>query len=68
MNELLKTSQEKTISFLRTRTGFLGLGPSYGQIMLCHVLEYGRQKFEEHTVVREAEKILDEINKRERMF
>jgi hypothetical protein len=67
-NETLNAASKSLLSFLRTRTGFLGLGPTYGQIILNHVIEYGAQRHEEKRVVQEAEKILEEINFRNRMF
>jgi hypothetical protein len=66
MNDSLKTGGDNLVSFLRTRTGFLGLGPTYGQIILGTALELMFRRYEEKTVVHGAEKMLAEINERNR--
>lgn len=68
MNESLKNGASVVSAFLKTRTGFLGLGPSYGEIILVSIVAYGARRFEERSVVKEAENILAEINDRNRML
>ena len=68
MNGLLKTGGESLRAFLRTRTGFLGLGPTYGEILAGYLLNGVLTKFEERSVVRGAEKFLAEINERDKML
>ena len=68
MKNLLKPCGDNLVSFLRTRTGFLGLGPTYGQIIVGTALEMVMRRYEEKSVVRGAEQMLDEINRRERML
>ena len=68
MNPLLKSTGSNLTSFLRTRTGFLGLGPTHGQIILWTALDLVMRRFEEKSVVRGAEKMLNEINERNRTF
>jgi hypothetical protein len=68
MKNLLRTSGDRLVSVLRTRTGFLGLGPTYGQLIAGAVLEYVFKRYEERGVVRGAEQMLDEINKRQQRF
>lgn len=64
MDDSLKQIAKATSSFLTTRTGFLGLGPTYGEIIFASVLTYFGQRSEERSVVREAENILAEVNER----
>jgi hypothetical protein len=66
--ELLKAGSKSLVAFLRTPTGFLGFGPTYGQIILNSVIAYANQKSDERRVVQEAEKILAEVNFRNKMF
>lgn len=68
MNDSLKTGGDGLVSFLRTRTGFLGFGPTYGQIIVGTALELLFRKYEEKSVVHGAEKMLAEINERNRML
>lgn len=68
MDDSLNLYLKITTDFLKKRTGFLGLGPSYGEIILYSLVGYVSQRFSERSVVREAEKILEEINERNKMF
>ena len=68
MNELLKDCRDGLLALLNTRTGFLGLGPTYGELIASAVISYGIPRNQEKSVVKEAEKILDDINARNRMF
>jgi hypothetical protein len=64
MDESLKIVTKNVHAFLQTRTGIFGWGPTYGQIILCHVVDYAMRRYEERGIVREAEKVLEEINTR----
>jgi len=65
---LLKDCRDCLIALLTTRTGFLGFGPTYGELIASAVISYGIRRNQEKSVVREAEKILADINARNRMF
>ncbi len=64
MDSSLTKIAKAASSFLTTRTGFLGLGPTYAEIIATYALAYLAQRQEERSVVREAENILAEINER----
>jgi hypothetical protein len=68
MNPLLKTLGVSVKAFLNTRTGFLGLGPTYGEVIVAHLVRWGSMRLDERSVVHEAEKILQEIDERNRSF
>lgn len=68
MDESLKIGAKTVSTFLKTRTGFLGFGPTYGEIILSAVIVYASQRFGERSVVKEAENILAEINERNKML
>lgn len=68
MKGSLKTCGDSLVSLLRTRTGFLGLGPTYGQIIIGAALEIAMRRYEEKSVVRGAEQMLDEIDKHQKML
>jgi hypothetical protein len=68
MNPLLKSAGSHLASFLRTRTGFLGLGPTYGEIAVDTALDMVMRRFEEKSVVRGAEQMLKQIDERNRSF
>ena len=68
MDDSLKITAEAVSKFLKTRTGFLGFGPTYGEIILTAVIAYGTRRFQERSVVQEAENILAEINERNKML
>lgn len=53
---------------LTTRTGFLGLGPTYGEIIIASVIEALFRKHQGRSVVKEAEKIIHDINERNTKF
>lgn len=54
--------------WLKTRTGFLGLGPTNGEIIVASLLGALFQKYQERGVVKEAEKIIHDINERNAKF
>lgn len=64
MNPLLTEGAKALNSFLRRRTGFFGFGPSNGEIIVTALIAWAAQRAGEKSVVREAEKILTEINER----
>lgn len=53
-------------TLLKTRTGFLGLGPSYGEILVWTVVDVVTQKLQARSVIKGAEKFLAEVNSRNR--
>lgn len=67
-DDLLKSGVDSLRSFLNTRTGFLGLGPTYGQILAGAAVAYLFRRYEEREVVKEAERVLEEVNERNRGF
>jgi hypothetical protein len=64
MHESLNIGARKILSVLNTRTGFLGLGPTYGEIAIAALLGHLMEKHNERSVVRGAEKMLAEIDER----
>lgn len=68
MDDSLKKGARVVSKFLNTRTGFFGFGPSYGRIILVYTIDYLGRRYGERSVVQEAEKILAEIDERNKMF
>ena len=68
MHDSLETGKKAVFSFLKTRTGFLGLGPTNGEIIATAIVGYFMTRHQEKTVVKEAENILAEINERNKGF
>lgn len=66
MDPMLKSGLRNLSALLQQRTGFLGLGPTYGEIILNALVRYASERNQEKFVVREAENILTEINNRNR--
>lgn len=68
MKDLLTSGARSLGTLLQTRTGFLGFGPTYGEIVLGALIAYTIRRAGEREVVREAENILAEIDKRNKML
>lgn len=68
MNPLIEDSARALVKLMRTRTGFLGLGPTYGQILIGTILTVAIERHHEKSVVRGAEQYLAEVDKYQKSF